>query len=144
MQKTISKFAFSIMNFQPEFKELELELYNRINTIIKLFQNILTSTKWASTYSANKNAFEFVFINQNYVSTYMKFKQTVSSLFIEKLSKLKMSFFFKQNVEFKIRYVVKFEKHIENYVIYNEYKMPINIEFNVDLNLYSNVAMFKN
>ena len=78
------------------------------------------------------------------MSTYMKFKQTVSSLFIEKLLKLKMSFFFKQNVEFKIQYVVEFEKHIENYVIYNKYKMSIDIEFDVDLNLYPNAAMFKN
>ena len=68
----------------------------------------------------------------------------MNSLFIEELLKLKMSFFFKQNVEFKIRYVVKFEKHIENYVIYNKYKMLINIEFNVDLNLYSNAVMFRN
>ena len=55
-----------------------------------------------------------------------------------------MSFFFKQNVEFKIQYVVEFEKHIENYVIYNKYKMSIDIEFDVDLNLYPNAAMFKN
>ena len=74
----------------------------------------------------------------------MKFKQTMSSLFVEELSKSKILFFFKRNVEFKIRYIVKFEKHIENYVIYNEYKMPIDIEFDVDLNLYSNVIMFKN
>ena len=77
------------------------------------------------------------------MSTYMKFKQMMNSLFIEKLSELKMSFFFKQNVGFKTRYVVEFEKHIENYVIYNEYKMPIDIEFDVDLSLYPNAAMFR-
>ena len=76
--------------------------------------------------------------------TYMKSKQTMNSLFVEKLSESKISFFFKQNVGFKTQYVVKFKKHIENYVIYNEYKMPIDIEFDVDLNLYSNVVMFKN
>ena len=68
----------------------------------------------------------------------------MNSLFVEKLLKLKMLFFFKQNVEFKIQYVVKFEKHIENYVIYNKYKMLIDIEFDVDLNLYPNATMFKN
>ena len=78
------------------------------------------------------------------MSTYVKFKQTMNSLFVEKLLKLKISFFFKQNVEFKTRYVVEFEKHIENYVIYNKYKMSIDIEFDVDLNLYSNVVMFRN
>ena len=154
MQKTISKFALSkmnlkfikflIMGFQSEFKKSELKSYNKINMIIKSFQNIFTLIKWISTYNANKNVFKFFFINQNYVSTYMKFKQMMSSLFVEKLSKSKILFFFKRNVEFKIRYIVKFEKHIKNYVIYNEYKMPIDIEFDVDLNLYSNVIMFKN
>ena len=135
---------FSIINLQSEFKKSELESYNKINMIIKSFQNILALIKWASTYNADKNVFEFVFINQNYVPTYMKFKQTVSSLFIEELLKSKMLFFFKWNVGFKIQYVVKFEKHIENYVVYNEYKMSIDIELDVDLNLYSNVAMFRN
>ena len=132
------------MGLRPEFEKSKLESYNKTNTIIKSFQNIFALIKWISTYNANKNAFEFVFINQNYVSTYVKFKQTMNSLFVEKLLKLKISFFFKQNVEFKTRYVVEFEKHIENYVIYNKYKMSIDIEFDVDLNLYSNVIMFRN
>ena len=154
MQKTISEFTlskmnlkfikFSIMGSRPEFKKSELESYNKINTIIKSLQNIFTLIKWISTYNANKHVFEFIFINQNYVLTYMKSKQTMNSLFVEKLSESKISFFFKQNVGFKTQYVVKFKKHIENYVIYNEYKMPIDIEFDVDLNLYSNVVMFKN
>ena len=135
---------FSIISLQSEFKKSKLESYNKTNMIIKLFQNIFTLIKWISTYNVNKNGFEFVFINQNYVPTYMKFKQTMNSLFIEELLKLKMSFFFKQNIGFKIQYVVKFEKHIENYIIYNEYKMSIDIELDVNLNLYSNVAMFKN